>query len=494
MSEITLKQLEDYLWQSAVILRGSMGAGSYKNYVFPLMFYKRICDVYDEEYSEALEVSEGDVEYASMDEVHRFIIPQSCHWNVVRSTSTEVGSAISKALKGIEAVNPRLSGIFGDAVWTNKNRLPDRLLKDLIEHLSTLTLSNKNCPADEFGTAYEYLVGKFADDSGHTAQEFYTNRTVVHLMTELLRPQQGERIYDPTCGSGGMLISSVAYLRDHGQEWRSLKLYGQEINPLTCAIARMNMFLHGIEDFEIIQGDTLENPYFIEGDQLKTFDLVLANPPYSIKQWDHAKFTSDPYGRNYLGNPPKGKADYAFFQHILKSMNPKTGRCAILFPHGVLFRRDESELRGRLIESDSLECIIGVADNLFFNSPMEACIVICNNNKPSYLKDRIKFIDAKTEYVKDGKHNSLSKDNIARIKSVFDATEDIPGVMSIRDNQDILENGSNLSISINVEQVKKEESINIESVVGQWKQSFSEYSSLYEELLLSSKSEKGGQE
>ena len=448
MSEITLKQLEDYLWQSAVILRGSMGAGSYKNYVFPLMFYKRICDVYDEEYSEALEVSEGDVEYASMDEVHRFIIPQSCHWNVVRSTSTEVGSAISKALKGIEAVNPRLSGIFGDAVWTNKNRLPDRLLKDLIEHLSTLTLSNKNCPADEFGTAYEYLVGKFADDSGHTAQEFYTNRTVVHLMTELLRPQQGERIYDPTCGSGGMLISSVAYLRDHGQEWRSLKLYGQEINPLTCAIARMNMFLHGIEDFEIIQGDTLENPYFIEGDQLKTFDLVFANPPYSIKQWDHDKFVNDPYGRNFLGNPPKKRADFAFFQHILKSMNPKTGRCAILFPHGILYRSAEDSLRKKLVELDLVECVIGVSKGLFFNSPMEACIVICNYNKPDYLVGKIKFINAREEYVKDGSHNSLSSDNIARIKSFFDSENDVPDYVAIRTTEQILEKGSRLSISL----------------------------------------------
>ena len=202
MSEITLNQLEDYLWKSAVLLRGSMGAGSYKNYVFPLMFYKRICDVYDEEYKEALDRSGGDEEYAAMDEMHRFIIPRACHWDVIRNTSSDVGEAISKALKGIEAVNPRLSGIFGDAVWTNKNRLPDRLLKDLVEHLSTLALSNKNCPADEFGTAYEYLVGMFADDSGHTAQEFYTNRTVVHLMTELLRPQPGERIYDPTCVRG----------------------------------------------------------------------------------------------------------------------------------------------------------------------------------------------------------------------------------------------------------------------------------------------------
>ena len=483
MSEITLNQLEDYLWKSAVLLRGSMGAGSYKNYVFPLMFYKRICDVYDEEYKEALDRSGGDEEYAAMDEMHRFIIPRACHWDVIRNTSSDVGEAISKALKGIEAVNPRLGGIFGDAVWTNKNRLPDRLLKDLVEHLSTLTLSNKKCPADEFGTAYEYLVGMFADDSGHTAQEFYTNRTVVHLMTELLRPQPGERIYDPTCGSGGMLISSVAYLRDHGQEWRSLKLYGQEINPLTCSIARMNLFLHGIEDFEIIQGDTLEHPYFVEGDELMKFDVVLANPPYSIKQWDYVKFVSDPYGRNFLGNPPKKRADFAFFQHILKSMNEKCGRCAILFPHGVLYRSAEDELRDKLVKTDLVECIIGVSKGLFFNSPMEACIVICNFNKPSYLKGRIKFINARSEFIKEGSHNSLSAENIQHIKSYFDSQMDILGTVSIRTIQEVVDKGSRLSISLYTGSSSDE--IDYEQAYDAWETSKHEVDTNITDLLVS---------
>ena len=259
MSKITIPELEKYLWDGAVILRGKMGAGSYKNYLFPLIFYKRICDVYDEEYRLAMQESDDDIEYAVSRDNHKFVIPPEAHWNVIRDTPVDIGIAITHALKKIESSNRDLNGIFGDAAWTNKSRLPDDLLKDLIEHFSTFILSNENCPADELGLGYEYLVGKFADDSGHTAQEFYTNRTIVQLMTELLQPKPGESIYDPTCGSAGMLISSVAYLRDHGEEWRSVRLFGQELTPLTASIGRMNLFLHDIREFKIVQGDTLQN-------------------------------------------------------------------------------------------------------------------------------------------------------------------------------------------------------------------------------------------
>ncbi|MBR3475598.1 MAG: SAM-dependent DNA methyltransferase [Candidatus Methanomethylophilaceae archaeon] len=450
MSKITIPELEKYLWDGAVILRGKMGAGSYKNYLFPLIFYKRICDVYDEEYKAAMDESEGDEEYAAMQDNHRFVIPPEAHWNVIRNTSTDVGIAISNALKKIESANRDLFGIFGDAAWTNKSRLPDELLKDLVEHLSSVTLSNEACPADELGLGYEYLVGRFADDSGHTAQEFYTNRTVVQLMTELLQPKPGESIYDPTCGSAGMLISSVAYLRDHGQEWRSVKLYGQELSPLTASIGKMNLFLHDIREFKIIQGDTLQNPYFIQNDKLQTFDIVLANPPYSIKEWDREKFKNDPFGRNFLGLPPQGKADFAFFQHILKSLSPKTGRCAILFPHGILFREDENELRSQLVKSDLIECVIGVSKGLFYNSPMEACIVICRTNKPSYLRNKIKLIQAKNYYVRNGKHNDLNDEHIQIIKHAYESTVDIPGVVAIVDNSEVLANESKMLISMYV--------------------------------------------
>lgn len=273
---ITQEELESYLWGSADLLRSHIDAGAYKQYIFPLLFFKRLNDVYEEETEIA--IKENGPEAADWEETHSFVLPDDAHWDVVRNVPQDVGKAILAAFRAIEKANPdKLHGIFGDGTWTNKNRLPDRLLKDLMEHFSTKTLSLANCPEDELGKGYEYLIKKFADDSGHTAQEFYTNRTVVHLMTELLKPQSGESIYDPTCGSAGMLISSIAYLKDQKKEWRNVSLYGQEINALTSAIARMNLFLHGIEDFHIVNDDTLASPAFIERGRLQQFDVCVAN-------------------------------------------------------------------------------------------------------------------------------------------------------------------------------------------------------------------------
>ena len=483
MSKIAIPELEKYLWDGAVILRGKMGAGSYKNYLFPLIFYKRICDVYDEEYAAAMLESDNDEEYAAMGDNHKFIIPPEAHWKVIRNTSIDVGTAISKALKKIEATNRDLSGIFGDAAWTNKSRLPDELLKDLIEHLSSVTLSNEVCPADELGLGYEYLVGRFADDSGHTAQEFYTNRTIVQLMTELLQPKPGESIYDPTCGSAGMLISSVAYLRDHGQEWRSVKLYGQELRPLTASIGKMNLFLHDIREFKIVQGDTLQNPYFVTNNQLQTFDIVLANPPYSINEWNREKFENDPYGRNFLGTPPQGRADFAFFQHILKSMDKSKGRCAILFPHGILFRKEEQKLREELIKSDKLECIIGVAEGMFYNSPMEACVVICNNAKPDYLRNKIKFIDAKHLYIKNGNHNDLRPKDIKTISDAYRSSDSIEGFSAVRSCSEILDDNANLTVSYNVTPEIEIENLFVPEELVRWKQSKNAMASTLDDLI-----------
>jgi type I restriction enzyme M protein len=291
---ITQQELESYLWGAAVLLRGLIDAGDYKQFIFPLLFYKRVADVWEEEYQAAVADTDGDLSYAKFSENHRFQIPDGAHWNDVRQTPKNVGAAIQRAMRAIESANPdMLDGIFGDAPWTNRERLPDETLKDLIEHFSTQTLSVASVPEDELGNAYEYLIKKFADDSGHTAAEFYTNRTVVHLMTQLLSPQPGESIYDPTCGTGGMLISALDEVKRSGGEYRTLKLYGQERNLITSSIARMNLFLHGVEDFAIIRGDTLADPRHIEGDRLRQFDVILANPPYSIKQWDREAWTQD---------------------------------------------------------------------------------------------------------------------------------------------------------------------------------------------------------
>ena len=453
---ITQQQLESYLWGAATLLRGFIDAGDYKQFIFPLLFFKRICDVYDEEYQMALDESQGDVDYAAFAENHRFQIPEGAHWRDVRNVVSNVGLAMQAAMREIEKANPaQLFGIFGDAQWTNKERLSDATLRDLVEHFSSLTLSIANVPEDELGQAYEYLIKKFADDSGHTAAEFYTNRTVVHLMTLMLDPEPGESIYDPTCGSGGMLLSAVAQLRREGKEYRTLKLYGQERNLMTSAIARMNLFLHGIEDFSIERGDTLAEPKFIENDQLRRFDVALANPPYSIKQWKRAAWESDPYGRNLYGVPPQGRADYAFFQHILASLHPRRGRCAILFPHGVLFRDEEQHMRARLVEDDKLECVLGLGPNLFYNSSMTACIVVCRMNKPQERKGKVLFIDAVNEVARERAQSFLREKHIHKILEAYHGFSDIEGFVKVVDKDEILAHQANLNIPLYIRSNRK---------------------------------------
>lgn len=444
------KKLEELLWGAAEFLRGQIDASDYKQYVFPLLFYKRLSDVYLEEYNEALELHEGDAEYAAMPMFHRFNIPVEASWEKVRNTSKNIGEAIQNALRLIEANNPRLHGVFGDAQWTNKERLPDHLLADLIEHFSKIPLGIKSVAQDDLGEAYEYLIKKFADDSGHTAAEFYTNRTVVHLMTRIMDLKPGETAYDPTCGTGGMLLNAVMDLRARGEEWRSVHLYGQEVNLLTSAIARMNMFLHDIEEFDVLRGDTLAEPKFIENDRLKQFDVIFANPPYSIKKWNRDKFAADPYGRNLYGVPPQGCADYAFYTHIIKSLKPDTGRAAMLWPHGVLFRDSEQAIRKQVIESDIIEAVIGLGPNLFYNSTMESCIVVLNKCKRTSRKGNIIFIDGSSEIVSDRNHSYLSEENINAIVSAFKYPEKSMGVSTLVPLGMIKENGFNLSIPLYV--------------------------------------------
>jgi len=448
---MTQQQLESYLWGAANLLRGYIDAGDYKQFIFPLIFYKRICDVYDEEHQTALEVSGNDMDYASFSENHRFQIPQGAHWKDVRAVTTNVGMALQKAMREIEKANPdQLYGIFGDAQWTNKDRLSDATLRDLIEHFSSINLSIKNVPQDELGNAYEYLIKKFADDSGHTAAEFYTNRTLVRLMALMLEPKSGESIYDPTCGSGGMPLVAALQVKEGGGEYRTLKLFGQEVNLITSAIARMNFSLHGIEDFKIVRGDTLSNPAFIEKDRLKQFDVVLANPPYSIKQWSREAWSSDPYGRNIYGVPPQGRADYAFFQHIIASMNTITGRCAILFPHGVLFRDEEQKMREKLVDDDVIECVLGLGPNLFYNSSMEACVVVCRMKKPPERKRKILFINAVNEVTRERSQSFLEEEHIQKILRVYRDFKDIEGFSRAVTIDEIKRNDSNLNMPLYV--------------------------------------------
>lgn len=485
-NRITQEELNNYLWGSAVILRSHIDAGAYKQYIFPLLFFKRMSDIYDEETEIA--VQEYGEEGADFDEIHFFKLPKGFHWNDVRSVSKNVGEAIIHAFKAIENANPSLYGIFGNASWTNKERLPDSLLKDLIEHFSTQKLTLENCPEDELGNGYEYLIKKFADDSGHTAQEFYTNRTVVRLMAEILRPSAGESIYDPTCGSAGMLITSLSYVKENNEEYRNLKIYGQEINALTSAIARMNLFLHGVKDFNIANADTLEKPAFIENGRLKQFDIVLANPPYSIKQWDREAFSADKYGRNFLGVPPQSRADFAFIQHILKSLKYGSGRCAILLPHGVLFRKEEEEMRKELIKTDMVECVIGIGRNLFFNSPMDACILICRTRKKENRKSKVLFINAEREVTRKNAQSFLEAAHITKIVNAYNQFENIRGFCSVVDSKQILSNSGRLSIHLYVsgsEDDQKE--IDVQSSVSSWINLSNEFKESYKKLIQISK-------
>ena len=477
---MTLQQLESYLWGAAVLLRGQIDASGYKEYIFPLMFFKRVSDVYDEQYNRYLEESDGDEDYARSQE-YDIIVPEGAHWNDVRKVTENVGQTLVDAFRQIEEANPPkeingrmvggLTGIFGDkSGWTNKNKMPDRIILSLIEHFSTQTLSLENCPADEMGLGYEYLIGQFANDAGHTAQEFYTNRTVVTLMAEILQPKPDESIYDPTCGSGGMLIKSLTYLKDHGKEWRGVQVYGQEVNNLTAAIARMNLYLHGIVDFSIANADTLREPAFTRGDRLQQFDVVLANPPYSIKNWDRVAFQHDAYGRNILGTPPQGRADYAFFQHILASMDKQTGRCAILFPHGVLFRDEEKEMRQKLVEMDKIECIIGMGANLFFNSPMEASIVICRSQKADARKGKILFINAIKEVVRKNGESYLEDAHIEKIVSAYNNDEDVPFFSKWVRNEDIQDASLNIVQYVQPEEiVTTRQILSVEATEQAWK-------------------------
>lgn len=471
--KITLSQLEQYLSKAAWILKGPVDASDFKVYIFPLLFFKRISDVYDEEYQIALDESNGDEEYASLPEFHRFEIPEGCNWLDVREQTTNVGQAIEYALRGIEQSNQEyLYGIFGDAQWSNKNKLSDALLINLIEHFSQYDLGNKNVEPDMLGQAYEYLIKHFADLTNKKAGEFYTPRSVVHLLGLILDPHEGETIYDPACGTGGMLLECVNDLKNNDEDYRTLKLYGQEKNLTSSSISRMNMFLHGIEDFEIIRGDTLRNPAFFEADGLKTFDCVIANPPFSLKEWGAENWINDPYGRNIAGVPPKGNGDMAWVQHMIKSMN-STGRMTVVLPHGALFRKGaEGKIRKALLEQDLLEAVIGLGPNVFYGTQLAACVMVFKQNKEPIKKGKVLFIDASDQIRVGRAQNFLEPEHVQQIHKWYSDYQYVENYVKVTNIVDLEENNFNLNIPLYVEKIIEDNLPTVEEAMVDLKQAW----------------------
>ena len=475
IEKLTLNKLEQYLSKAAWILKGPVDASDFKVYIFPLLFFKRLSDVYDEEYQQALEESKGDIEYASLPEFHRFEIPKSCHWNDVRETTTNVGQAIEKAFRGIEQANQELLyGIFGDAQWSNKNKLSDRLLIDLIEHFSQYTLSNSLVDPDLLGQAYEYLIKHFADLTNKKAGEFYTPRSVVHLLGLILDPHQGESVYDPACGTGGMLLESVNHLQASNEDYRTLSLYGQEKNLTSSSIARMNMFLHGIEDFKIVRGDTLRNPAFFAADGLKTFDCVIANPPFSLDDWGSENWVSDPYGRNIAGVPPKGNGDMAWVQHMIKSMN-STGRMTVVLPHGALFRKGaEGKIREELLKQDLLEAVIGLGANIFYGTQLAACVLVFKQNKSAKKKGKVLFIDGSDQVRVGRAQNFLEATHVNQLFDWYTNFKDVENYTKLASLKDIEENDFNLNIPLYVEKIIEDNLPSVEVALADLKSAWNE--------------------
>jgi type I restriction enzyme M protein len=446
---VTLSQLESHLWEAANILRGSpVDRTDWKSYILPLLFFKRICDVWDEEYAEMVGTYGEDF----ADE-HRFQVPEDCHWNTVRETPANVGTALQNALRCVESANQEhLYGVFGDAQWSNKDRLPDALLKDLIEHFSSLPLGNRRVTSDIIGDAYEYLIKQFADATNRKAGEFYTPRSVVRLMVDILDSQEGETIYDPAAGTGGMLLAAVEHVQANGGDPRTFfgKLYGQERNLTTASVARMNLFLHGIEDFAAECGDTLRNPIFTDPSTggLATFDCVIANPLFSLKEWGREIWENDPWGRAFAGLPTDSSGDFAWVQHMVKSMAQVAGRMAVVLPQGALFRGGiEGDIRRKLLEMDLVEAVIGLAPNLFYGTGLAACILILRQRKDPHRAGQVFIVDASELYRKGCAQNFLDPEHAATILGWVQDFTDVKDRARVVSVEEIAEEDWTLNIS-----------------------------------------------
>ena len=441
MSKLTLDQLERHLWGAADLLRGSIDSGDFKHYIFGLLFYKRLCDVWEEEYEERLAEYE-DADLAADPEEHRFHIPEGCFWADVRKQSVDIGTNLNTAFRAIEDANPRLKGVFQDVDFANRQRFPDALLDSLLQHFERHRMRKADVPSTMLGDAYEYLIKQFADDAGKKGGEFYTPKQIVKVMVEILRPEEGQTVYDPTCGSGGMLLEAVHFMERQKQNPKSLTLYGQEKNLNTWAICKMSLFLHDIDDAFVERGDTLLDPKHLASDKtVKRFDVVIANPPFSLKKWGHGVWSKgDPFSRDTYGCPPKSYGDLAFVQHMVASVK-SGGKMAVVCPHGVLFRGGaEGKIRKGLLEDDLIEAVVGLGPNLFYGTGIPAAVLFIHRDKPAERKGKVLIVNGDKDFVEGKNQNTLGDEHVAKLsQAVHDFTDQelfcrVVGIEEIEDN------------------------------------------------------------
>lgn len=470
-SKLTLPQLEQFLWKSADILRGKIDSSDYKKYIFGLLFYKRISDVWDEEYQKLM----GDFKdeaLARADYNHRFQVPKECRWSVVEERAENIGQKLNEVFDKLTNANsPKLDKIFDDLDFANKDKFPNETLQRLINHFSQYNFGDTYINSDVLGDAYEYLIKQFAADAGKKGGEFYTPREVERVIIQILKPHKKDHIYDPTVGSGGFLLEAFHHLKEKESESvaRTLYLYGQELNIGTYAIAKINMFLHGLDSADIQRGDTLANPQFLNPNgSLKTFDICVANFPYSIKEWEWELFKSDRFGRlDGYDMPPQKNADFAFILHIIKSMN-SNGRAGVVCPHGVLFKGDTpGRIREQLLKNDLIESVIAMPAKLFYGVGIPVAIIIFNRNKPKERQGKVLIIDAEKDFSEGKNQNSLRYQDIQKIVKAYDNFKNVDGYARVVDMKEIEENEYNLNVRRYIENGDKEEEIDVAAV---WKE------------------------